>query len=124
MEKKISDRLENIQNQFKEILELKVKDAKILIIEFLSLFMAYFSSALLFIGFTLFCLFFLLLGLGFYLNELFESTYLGFFAVAAAFMLAFTVLILVRRAKGMPFFTNTFVKLFVKLFYYGKKDNN
>jgi hypothetical protein len=124
MEKRISDRLDSIQNQLKEIFELKVKDAKVLIIEFLSLFMAYFSSALLFAGMAIFFLLFLSLGLGSYLNEVFQSSYLGFIAVAGAFILTLIVLIMIRINRGSPYFTNTFVKLFVKLFYYGKKDNN
>ena len=123
MEKKISDRLENIQNQLKEVVDLKVKDVKILIIEFLSLFMAYFSSTLLMIGFILISVLFLSLGLGLYLNALLESQYLGFFIVALAFLLSFVVIIVIRKSQRVPFFTNTFIKLFVKLFYYGKEED-
>ena len=123
MEKKISDRFESIVDHLKEALLLNVKDVKLVVIEFLSLLMAHFSSTLLMIGFILICVLFLSLGLGLYINELYNSNYMGFFVVGIGFILLFAILKIIRKIRGVPYFTNTFIRLFVKLFYNGTKKD-
>ena len=123
MEKKITDRFENIKDLLKDSFDLKVKDIKLSLIEFLSLMMAHFSSTILMIGLILICVLFLSLGLGLYINEIYNSNYLGFFIVAAAFVLLFIIISVIRKIRGIPYFTNTYVKLFVKIFYNESKDD-
>ena len=117
MEKKVNERLENMLSEFKGIVDFSIKDIKLVFIEILSLVMAHISSFLMLLGFGLIFLLFVSLGAGLFLNEILESHYLGFIAIAGIFVFIVLALLIIRRIKKTPFFTNTFIRLFVKILY-------
>ena len=117
MEKKISDRLENMLSDFKGMVDVSIKDVKLVFIEILSLVMAHISSTLMLLGFGMIFLLFVSLGAGLLLNDLLESHYMGFFIIGGFFVLVVLILLLIRKSRGIPFFTNGFIKMFVKILY-------
>lgn len=123
MEKKINERLENMLSDFKGMVDFGIKDAKLVFIEILSLVMAHISSTLMLLGFGMIFLLFISLGAGLFLNEMLESHYMGFFVIGGIFILVVLVLLLIRKSRGIPFFTNGFIKLFVKILYNNDEKN-
>jgi hypothetical protein len=117
MEKKINERLDTMLSEFKGMVDFGIKDIKLVFVEILSLVMAHISSTLMLLGFGLIFLLFISLGGGLLLNDMLDSHYLGFFIIAGIFVLVVLVLILIRKSRGIPFFTNNFIRLFVKILY-------
>ena len=72
-----------------EIYELKVKQQLVGII-------SGFATLMLILSFGLFMLFFASLALGFYLNRLFDSAYLGFVSVGSIYLFICIVLVIFR----------------------------
>ena len=87
------DRLVNNLSKFielkMEIYELKVKEQLVGVI-------SSFATLALIISFGLYMLFFFSLALGFYLNEIFESTFIGFISVGVIYMLICIILIIFK----------------------------
>ena len=55
--------------------------------------------------------------LAFFLNSLLNSVFLGFLIVSLLWVVGVVVLVVLTSKRGTPLFTDTFVRLFVGLFY-------
>ncbi|UTW64107.1 hypothetical protein KFE98_08195 [bacterium SCSIO 12741] len=123
MEKSPNDRLEKMLEIVREMLDENIKDAKLVAIEFLALMLGALSTKLMMASLALIGLLFLAFGAGNMLNEMFNSTYLGYFAMAGFFLVVILLLQWIQSIRKIPYFTNSFIRLFVSLFYYGEKKD-
>lgn len=113
--------------EFREIIEdifaNKLSVMKLSVVEFLSLFFASIFSMILVATVILIALLFGAVALSIFLNSLYGSTYLGYLTVSGALVFTLFILTYLMSRRGYPFFTDTFVKLFVKLFYADNEKN-
>jgi hypothetical protein len=100
-----------------DILQNKLNVVKLNVIEFLALFFASIASMVLVATCVVLAMLFGAVALALFLNALLSSTFLGFLIVSGGFVVTLLILIRLTSKKGYPFFTDTFVRLFVGLFY-------
>jgi len=110
-------KLTEFRNIIEDILQNKFSVVKLNVVEFLSLFFASIASMVLIASCVMMALVFGAIALALFLNNLFNSVFLGFLVVSILFVLSLFVLFRLTSKKGTPFFTDAFVRLFVKLFY-------
>lgn len=108
----VSD-LQKIIEIGKKYIEVRIELIKLDFKEQMSLYLmksSFFLATLLII---LIIILFLALGLAFYLNELTQSPYNGFFIVAGVFFIAVLMLILFRRSKRLHRIFNRIIDFFI-----------
>lgn len=88
--------LDRVINQLTKFIELKMEIYELKVKEQLVDIISSFATLILILSFGMFMLFFGSLALGFYLNGLFDSNFLGFLILGGFFLLICIVLILFR----------------------------
>ena len=110
-------KLAEFREIIEDILHNKFSVVKLNAVEFLSLFFASITSMIIVATCVVLAMLFAAIALALFLNSLLKSVFLGFLIVSILFIVGFIVLVYSSSKKGVPFFTDTFVRLFVRLFY-------
>ena len=105
------------RNIIEDILQSKFNVVKLNVVEFFSLFFASIASMILVATCIVLAMIFGAVALALFLNSVLDSVFVGFLIVSGFFLFGFVVLVWSTSKKRVPIFTDTFVRLFVGLFY-------
>jgi Fe2+ transport system protein B len=84
--------------RIKEYVKLKIEQIKLELVGHVARLMSHLIVVMLLIIFGLFMVFFLSFAVGALLNELMESSYLGFLIMAGAYFLGFVILVMLAKS--------------------------
>lgn len=97
------------------------QDAQLSVIEFSSKLLAYITTLIIFITIISSAIIFFSVSLALYLNEILNSSFLGFTIIGFLLILSFVILKITIDIRKQPLFIDIFIKIFVKLFFVKKK---
>lgn len=117
-------KIDNIKKIIDDLILNYKQDAQLSIIEFSSKLLAYITTLIIFILIISSSIIFFSFSLALYLNEILDSSFLGFTIIGISLILLLIILKLITDKRKQPLFVNVFIKIFVKLFFNKNKEGH